>query len=42
MPFKTKNKKFKKSKKIVIFPKGLVRGFGKKLVNFPNFLKNKK
>ena len=37
-----KNKKFQNSKKIVIFPKGLVYGFIKKLVNFPHFFKKEK
>ena len=31
------NKKLKKSRKIDIFPKGLVHGFGPKLVIFPPF-----
>ena len=33
-----KNKKFKKSKKIDIFPKGLTYGFGPKMTIFPTFL----
>ena len=36
-----KNKKFR-SQKIGIFPKGLVHGFGPKLVIFPDFFKKKK
>ena len=33
-----KNKKFKKSKKIDIFPKGLTYGFGPKMGIFPTFI----
>ena len=33
-----KNQKFKKSKKIDIFPKGLTNGFGLKMAIFPTFL----
>ena len=32
-----KNKKFKKSKKIDTFPKGLTHGFGPKMAIFPTF-----
>ena len=32
-----KNKKFIKSKKIDIFPKGLTHGFGPKMAIFPTF-----
>ena len=41
-PFKTIKTKSSKSRKIVIFPKGLVHGFGQKLVIFPHFFKKKK
>ena len=37
MPFKTIKTRSSKSRKIVIFPKGLVHGFGQKLVIFPDF-----
>ena len=33
-----KNKKFKKNRKIDIFPKGLNHGFGQKMAVFPTFL----
>ena len=37
MPFETIKTRSSKSRKVVIFPKGLVHSFGKKLVIFPDF-----
>ena len=34
-----KNKKFKKCKKIEIFPKGLTHDFGQKMPIFPSFFR---
>ena len=42
MPFETMKTRSRESRKIVIFPKGLVHSFGKKLVLFPHFFKKKK
>ena len=41
-PFKTIKTGSSKSRKIGIFPKGLVHDFGQKLVIFPDFFKKKK
>ena len=41
-PFQTMKTRSSKSRKIVIFPKGLVHGFGKNLEIFPHFFKKKK
>ena len=41
MPFETMKTRSRESRKIVIFPKGLVHSFGKKLVLFHIFLKRK-